>query len=42
MARNIIVHFYDGGVDVILPTPDERNEWYERHPEWTSPHPSGY
>jgi hypothetical protein len=40
-ARNVIVHFYDGGVDVILPTADERGRWYERHKEWASPHPSG-
>jgi hypothetical protein len=41
-ARSVIVHFYDGGVDVILPTADERAQWSERHQQWTSPHPSGY
>ena len=40
-ARNVIVHFYDGGVDVILPTPIERDQWYERHHGWASPRSDG-
>lgn len=27
--------------DVVQPIADERTRWYERHMEWTSPHPSG-
>jgi hypothetical protein len=41
IGRNVIVNLYDGGVDVILPTADERHRWYERHREWASPLPSG-
>ncbi len=37
-----IHHPYDGGADVILPTPEERNRLRDRHSAWLSAHPSGY
>lgn len=36
-----LYHPYDGGVDVILPTPAERDTLKERHQTWLSTHPSG-
>ncbi len=35
-------HPYDGGADVILPTPQERDLMRERHAGWLSAHPRGY
>ncbi|MDX3571285.1 hypothetical protein [Streptomyces sp. ID05-47C] len=32
---------YDGGADVVLTTPAERDRLRARHPGWLSPHPSG-
>ncbi|OLZ69226.1 hypothetical protein AVW11_10610 [Streptomyces amritsarensis] len=37
-----IHHPYDGGADVILPTPEERDRLCTRHSAWLSAHPSGY
>ncbi|WP_309144277.1 hypothetical protein [Streptomyces sp. BR123] len=37
-----IHHAYDGGADVILPTPGERDRLRDRHSAWLSAHPSGY
>ncbi|MFE9216017.1 hypothetical protein ACFYN3_06695 [Streptomyces lavendulae] len=37
-----IHHPYDGGADVILPTPQERDHLRDRHTSWLSEHPSGY
>ncbi|MCJ1677791.1 hypothetical protein MTF65_10645 [Streptomyces sp. APSN-46.1] len=37
-----IHHPYDGGADVILPTPEERDRLRARHTAWLSAHPSGY
>ncbi|WP_326618818.1 hypothetical protein OG863_15860 [Streptomyces decoyicus] len=36
-----IHHPYDGGADVILTTPDERDEVRNRHTDWLSQHPTG-
>ena len=36
-----LYHPYDGGADVILPTPFERDALKERHPAWLSRHPAG-
>ncbi|UWP80436.1 DUF3885 domain-containing protein [Dactylosporangium fulvum] len=36
-----LYHPYDGGADVILPTPAERDTLKERHQTWLSTHPSG-
>ncbi|MFJ4365729.1 hypothetical protein ACIP4S_16400 [Streptomyces chartreusis] len=36
-----IHHPYDGGADVILTTPSERDALRERHTDWLSSHPSG-
>lgn len=36
-----IHHPYDGGADVIVPTPEERDRLRDRHPEWLSGMPSG-
>jgi hypothetical protein len=36
-----LVHPYDGGVDVVTGTTDERNQLRERHSEWLSSHLSG-
>ncbi|MEU0094515.1 hypothetical protein [Kribbella sp. NPDC006257] len=33
---------YDGGVDVIAPTPQDRDALRARHQEWLSKHPGGY
>jgi hypothetical protein len=41
VASRIVIHPYDGGTDVFLPTAEERNQWLERHQEWASPLPSG-
>jgi hypothetical protein len=41
VASRIVIHPYDGGTDVVLPTADERDQWLERHREWASPLPSG-
>ncbi|MGW7331279.1 DUF3885 domain-containing protein [Streptomyces sp. NPDC054840] len=35
-------HPYDGGADVVLPTPQERDRMRERHTDWLSAHPQGY
>ncbi|MGW5345470.1 DUF3885 domain-containing protein [Streptomyces sp. HUAS TT3] len=37
-----IHHPYDGGADVILPTPEERDRLRDQHSAWLSAHPSGY
>ncbi|QDY81206.1 hypothetical protein FQU76_21765 [Streptomyces qinzhouensis] len=37
-----IHHPYDGGADVVLPTPGERDRLRDRHSAWLSGHPSGY
>ncbi|MFJ8630785.1 hypothetical protein [Streptomyces sp. NPDC093568] len=36
-----IHHPYDGGADVFLPTPEERDRMRDRHTDWLSAHPSG-
>ncbi|MEU0597457.1 hypothetical protein ABZ484_04210 [Streptomyces sp. NPDC006393] len=36
-----IYHPYDGGADVLLPTPQERDRMRDRHATWLSSHPSG-
>ncbi|WP_234376979.1 hypothetical protein [Streptomyces sp. TP-A0356] len=36
-----LYHPYDGGADVILPTPAERDRLRHRHSDWLSPYPSG-
>lgn len=36
-----IHHPYDGGADVILATPHERDELRDRHAAWLSNHPAG-
>ena len=37
-----LYHPYDGGADVILPTPSRRDELRHRHRDWLSTHPSGW
>jgi hypothetical protein len=32
---------YDGGIDLFVPTPLEREEWKERFSHWLSPHAAG-
>ena len=36
-----LYHPYDGGADVILPSPTDRDELRNRHSEWLSRHPAG-
>ncbi|MGW2707094.1 DUF3885 domain-containing protein [Streptomyces sp. NPDC001340] len=36
-----IHHPYDGGADVFLATPQERDRMRDRHAIWLSRHPSG-
>jgi hypothetical protein len=36
-----IHHPYDGGADVFLTTPEERDRMRDRHADWLSSHPSG-
>ncbi|CAM5691003.1 putative protein OS=Streptomyces aurantiogriseus OX=66870 GN=GCM10010251_16710 PE=4 SV=1 [Streptomyces aurantiogriseus] len=36
-----IHHPYDGGADIILTTPAERDELRDRHADWLSSHPAG-
>jgi hypothetical protein len=36
-----IHHPYDGGADVFLATPQERDQMRDRHADWLSSHPSG-
>jgi hypothetical protein len=36
-----IHHPYDGGADVILATPEERDRLRDQHTDWLSSHPSG-
>ncbi len=36
-----IHHPYDGGADVFLATPEERDRMRDRHADWLSSHPSG-
>ncbi|WP_435879765.1 DUF3885 domain-containing protein [Streptomyces flaveolus] len=36
-----IHHPYDGGADVFLTTPHERDRTRDRHTDWLSSHPSG-
>ncbi|MFF8589067.1 hypothetical protein [Streptomyces althioticus] len=36
-----IYHPYDGGADVFLPTPQERDRLRDRHATWLSGHPLG-
>lgn len=40
-ALRRIHHPYDGGADVLLPTPQERDQLATRHPDWLSSHPLG-
>ncbi|MFJ3273994.1 hypothetical protein [Streptomyces sp. NPDC086776] len=36
------IHYpYDGGADVFLATPQERDRMRDRHTSWLSSHPSG-
>ncbi|MDX3093999.1 hypothetical protein PV417_05330 [Streptomyces sp. ME19-03-3] len=37
-----IHHPYDGGADVVLATPEERDRFRGRYSTWLSAHPSGY
>jgi hypothetical protein len=36
-----LYHPYDGGADVIAPTPAQRDALRDRHTDWLSDHPSG-
>lgn len=36
-----IHHPYDGGADVLLASPEEREEMRDRHADWLSSHPAG-
>ncbi|MFK4546497.1 hypothetical protein RKD29_006093 [Streptomyces tendae] len=36
-----IHHPYDGGADIFLTTPEERDRMRNRHADWLSSHPSG-
>ncbi|SCE14049.1 hypothetical protein GA0115240_14063 [Streptomyces sp. DvalAA-14] len=36
-----IYHPYDGGADVFLAAPEERDQMRDRHADWLSRHPSG-
>src|SRR5690606_34077424 len=36
-----LYHPYDGGMDVILPSPTERDTLRDRHSDWLSAHPRG-
>ncbi|MEU9401222.1 hypothetical protein [Streptomyces sp. SID4985] len=36
-----VYHPYDGGADVFLPTPGERDQTRDRHADWLSSHSSG-
>lgn len=36
-----LVHPYDGGVDVVTGTTEERDQLRQRHSDWLSEHPSG-
>ncbi len=40
-AMQRIYHPYDGGADVLLDTPAERDSLRSRHPDWLSRHPLG-
>jgi hypothetical protein len=37
-----IHHPYDGGADVVLTTPAERDRLRDRHTDWLSPYPGGF
>jgi hypothetical protein len=37
----LAVHPYDGGIDVLLTTTEERDRWRARHMTWASPRPDG-
>ncbi|GGL11227.1 DUF3885 domain-containing protein [Nocardia jinanensis] len=37
-----IHHPYDGGTDVLLPTPAERDTLMHQHAHWLSQHPEGF
>jgi len=36
-----LYHPYDGGADIIVSTPDERDRLRRRHSDWLSSYPSG-
>lgn len=36
-----LYHPYDGGADVIAPTPHDRDALKKRHADWLSSHPAG-
>jgi len=36
-----LYHPYDGGMDVILPSPGERDALHDKHRDWLSRHPAG-
>ncbi|MFF3521382.1 hypothetical protein ACFYYQ_11815 [Streptomyces albidoflavus] len=36
-----VLHPYDGGADVLLTTPGERDRMHDRYADWLSRHPSG-
>lgn len=38
----VALHPYDGGTDMILADPRQRNTFRDRHRHWASPHPDGY
>jgi hypothetical protein len=41
MAHEIVYHPYDGGADVILPSPSDRDTLRDRYTSWLSSHPLG-
>lgn len=41
-SKGIVFHPYDGGVDIVLASPEERDHLKEKHGEWLSSHPEGF
>ncbi|CAM5706649.1 hypothetical protein SALBM217S_04925 [Streptomyces griseoloalbus] len=37
-----LYHPYDGGADVFLTSPEERDRMRDRHADWLSSHPLGF
>ncbi|WP_345422078.1 DUF3885 domain-containing protein [Halioxenophilus aromaticivorans] len=41
-SKRIVFHPYDGGADIVLPSPQERDLLKKQHREWLSSHPEGF
>lgn len=42
ISEQIVFHPYDGGMDIMLPSIEKRNQLKDQHTDWLSAHPEGF